>query len=617
MLAPIHHRGPDGSGIWQSGRVAFGHARLAIIDLTEAAAEPMLTADGTGVLVYNGEVYNYQELRRALQREGIQFRSSGDTEVVLQALHHWGPHRAIPQFNGMFALAYFDQRVSELWLARDRLGIKPLAVADTGDEFLFASETKALLAHTRMQPCVDNQAVTRWILGDARSPRVLFAGIESLQPGSWWKITCRGIERQQYYHVLTSVDVDRLVATSGGTPNRFVTQFSSHLRRSVKLHLASDAPLAVICSGGVDSSLIAAYTKEELPGTQGYVADVPPGGEGHQAVRVGRHLDMPIQRVFVDRNQLLRAWPDTVWHSDAPPTHASDAALLTLVRACRADGIKVLLTGEGSDELFGGYEWMYKDWSSIRSSGLGSFNPFSKTNDAREPFSSSSWMLSRISPRLRRRLTIALDTEWELLPKRCLEHLASVEPEADRAFLGYCLCSMYHHLSWILHRHDRIGMAASLEMRVPFLENEMFDFAFHLPRRAKLHRKTSKWVVKEAAAKVLPKDIVFAKKQGFPIPKSFSRGTQWLLIGGFLPELMKWPTATVNDIVASLGEDASLRFHVVSLELWGRIFFGGESPAALGETLVALAGDQSLHRRKQIVDRKGSSQKTFPAPSTA
>ncbi len=186
-------------------------------------------------------------------------------------------------------------------------------------------------------------------------------------------------------------------------------------------------------------------------------------------------------------------------------------------------------------------------------------------------------------------MAIALDANEELFPKRLLALLGSIEHQADRAFLAHNFFSLYRHLSWILHRHDRIGMAASMEMRVPFLENEMFDFAFHLPRRAKLHRGTGKWLVKKAAAEILPAEVVYAKKKGFPMPATFSRGTQGLLIEGKLAELMKWSTYTTLDIITLLGKNDALRFHVVGLELWARIFFGGEEPAALADKLMALA----------------------------
>ena len=369
MLATIAHRGPDGIGAWQEGRVALGHRRLSIIDLSEAAAQPMLTEDGRGVLVYNGEVYNYRELRRDLEQEGVKFRSAGDTEVVLRALHHWGPQRCVAQFNGMFAFAYLDRRDGALWLGRDRIGIKPLLVADTGTEFIFGSEAKALVAHPRMARRLDRYAVAQWVLWRGRTPNgTLFEGIDQLEPGALWKVANKGIEKHRYFDVVDEVDVDRLVAAANGDSAGFVTGFRTLLKKSVRLHLASDAPLAAMCSGGVDSSLIAAYAKEELPDLPAYVADIPwIDGEGDQAERVGRHLGIDVRRILVNQACFLRLWPHAVWHSDAPSTHPSDAALLAVAQACRADGIKVLLTGEGSDELFGGYDWQsatYDQWRS-------------------------------------------------------------------------------------------------------------------------------------------------------------------------------------------------------------------------------------------------------------
>ena len=590
MLAPIVHRGPDGEGVWQDGRVAFGHRRLSIIDLTEASSQPMRTPDGSGVLVYNGEIYNHRELRRDLEREGVQFRSSGDTEVLLQALHHWGPDRSVARLNGMFAFAYLDTRDGALWLARDKLGIKPLVLADTGVELIFASEAKALLAHPRMARHADRYLLAKWLLSAGRGlRRMLFAGVDELEPGSLWKVTPSGIEKRRYFEPITAVDVDRLAAASSEDPAQFVGGFRDRLQRSVALHLLSDVPLAAMCSGGVDSSLIAAYAKNHLPEVEGYVADVQwPSGEGDQAERVGRHLGIPIRRIVVDQARFLRLWPYTVWHSDVPPTHPSDTALLAVVQACRADGVKVLLTGEGSDELFGGYPWLrrtYDNWRHLRSwkqyffpdhrlKKLLRATPFSLGNAANF-----------------NRLTVALDSDRTLLPRRLMERLAPIESKADRAFLAQCLFSLHDHLSWILHRHDRIGMAASMEMRVPFLENDLIDFAFHLPRRAKLHRNTGKWLVKQAAAEVLPADVVFARKKGFPLPTAYAFGTERLLDGGMLAAFMQWPAATIGEIMVLLRGDGALLFQVVSLELWFRLYFGGATPEALGERLTSLAED--------------------------
>jgi len=606
MLAPIAHRGPDGRGIWQSGHVAFGHVRLAIIDPTEASAQPMLTGDRSGVLVYNGEVYNYRELRLELERKGVRFRTSGEVEVVLLALHHWGVEQSVKRFDGMFAFAYFDGRDRTLWLGRDRVGIKPLLVADTGKELLFGSEAKALLAHPQIEPRADLHAMTRWLLRGGRNPEeTLFEGIDTVEAGSVWRVTEQGIDRRRYFHILDALDVDRLVESATNDPMSFVDSFRDLLRQSVKLHLVSDVPLAAACSGGVDSSLITACAKSYVPDIAGYVADIPwPGGEGDQAERVGRHLGVPINRVEVDQARFLELWPRSVWHSDGPPTHPSDPALLGLALKCRADDIKVLLTGEGSDELFGGYGWLqrtYRDWVR-RYSWRRYFTGVSERERALDfaPFSMTRVSTSR---NFHHRMAIALDAEGELLPHRLLALLAPVKASADRAFLAQCLWSLYHYLPWILHRHDRIGMAASIELRVPFLENKMFDFAFHLPRRAKLHRGTGKWVIKQAAAEVLPRDIVYARKKGFPMPGRFSRGTQRLLAGGMLAELMEWPNDVTQEIVA--GIDGRLRFHAVSLELWARIFFRGEDPAALADQLAVLARRKTPRRTKGRSKKRG------------
>ena len=253
MLDAIAHRGPDDEGQWQAGGVALGSRRLAIMDLSHAAHQPAMMPDGRGVLVYNGEVYNYRDLRLELEREGAEFRSSGDTEVVLQALHRWGPERSLPRFDGMFAVAYLDRRDNALWLARDRIGIKPLVVADTGMELLFASEIRALLTHPRMARRIDMHQLFAWVLGRGLGmPKSLFSGVTAIEPGCWWKVTRSGIEKRRYFHVLDAIDVERLAAAGKGSADSFVSGFRETMRESVRRHLASDAPLATMCSGGVE-----------------------------------------------------------------------------------------------------------------------------------------------------------------------------------------------------------------------------------------------------------------------------------------------------------------------------------------------------------------------------
>lgn len=554
----------------------------------------MLSADRRGVLTYNGEIYNYPELRQDLEKEGISFVGTSDTEVLLAALHSWGPERTIPLLNGMFAFAYLDLRCGALWLARDRLGIKPLYVAETGQDLLFASEVKAILAHPGVATRVDEAALSRAFLVRRRSHDTLFAGISGMPSGSWWKVTVDGIAKHRYFDIETALDRTRLTDNHRSINLGHVTDtLRSSLQESVRIHLASDAPIAAMCSGGVDSSLIAAYAGDDRPGLVGYVAEAPVGrGEAAQASRVGRHIDVPIREVAVPREDYLRLWPVCIRHLDAPTHHHSEPALLAVARACRADGIKVLLTGEGADELFGGYAWHSaahrywrgKAWLSAVMHFLGKRSPSRQRGFPLQRPSISSRL-----HRCRSRMALAADAEREFLPRRLFESLSGIGSLSDRALAVSGLADLVEHLSWVLHRHDHMSMAASVEMRVPFLENRLIDFGMHLPRSAKLRRGQGKWALKTVALDRLPRDVVFARKKGFPIPHAYTHGTERLLLGGLLADQLQWSKATTEFIVDDLRHDTDLLFLMVGMELWLRHVVGHETSDALGETLVSYA----------------------------
>jgi acylphosphatase len=404
--------------------------------------------------------------------------------------------------------------------------------------------------------------------------------MDEVEPGSALKITPGGVENTRYFDLVGSISAERLTANSSVSLDAWPNEFRGHLQQSVKLHLASDAPVAVMCSGGVDSSLIAAYAKDELPDLQAYVADVSwPTGEGDQAARVCQHLGIPLRRVVVDQSCFLRLWSHAVWHSDASPARPSAVAVLAVARACRADGIKVVLNGEGSDELFGGYGWhqsVYGRW---------------RKRSSQKAFLHAPFLLPWSGEQISRRWMIALDADAVLMPRRLMEHLGTIEPPSDRAFLARGLFDLRYHLPWILHRLDRLGMAASIETRVPFLENGLFDFAFHLPAQAKLQQRHGKWLVKQAAAQRLPADVVFARKKGFPVPGAFSAGTEQLIAGGMLADFMEWPAEVTREIVATLSNQQTLRFQLVGLEQWFRMFFDGQTPEVLAEKLIGLADE--------------------------
>ena len=598
MLDTIRHRGPDDRGVWSDGACALGHVRLSILDLSRRGHQPMLTDDGRGVLAYNGEVYNFPELRRDLENEGVVFHSTCDAEVVLEALHRWGPTEAVPRFNGMFAFAYYDRRDDTLWLARDRVGIKSLSLSEQDGALIFCSEMKGLLAHPDVPCHIDRDGLNLFLVYERQSRRsTVFEGVESLEPGTIRRIRGKATEVTRYFQIPQCVDVGRLGRQGGVSLSDGVRDVEAALVDSVRMHLASDAPLATMCSGGVDSSLVTALAVAERPDVTAYVADVGgPASEAAQAERVGRHLGVSVQRVPIDREEFLRLWPEATWHRDSPSLHPSDGPLLAVARKCHADGVKVLLTGEGSDEIFGGYIWYAKTYRLWRKARLRSRFPW----PLRKPWS-SRWRLWRKAPhsdvpvlgqhRLRRRLMLAMAPDVELGGVAIREHLSEVEPPEDRAFLTHQLDDLCYHLGWILHRHDRIGMGASIEMRVPFLENRLINLGLHLPRRLKLRGRTCKWILKKVAERWLPRNVVYARKKGFPVSPDLYRGATGLLADGVLPDLLRWTRDQTRRMAPLVDENTDIAYQLASAEVWARIFLRGDSPAQVAERLCAVTAD--------------------------
>ncbi len=598
MMQALVHRGPDDHDSWSNNRLALGHRRLSIIDPSPAAREPMLTASGQGVLVYNGEVYNYRALRETLQAQGVVFRTVCDAEVVLEALHHWGPEKAVPLFDGMFSFAYFDARYNALWLARDRLGIKPMSVADTPERIVFASEDKAILVCNGFPRDIDRREMTLRLAWQSRdSSYSLFDRIERLPPAGLWKITDDGIEKRRFWHVLDMLDTARITGDVSSDAQHMAT-LEALLVDSAGLHCIADAGVATACSSGVDSGLITALAKRFRPELHGYVVDPQLGrSEVEDAERTGRHVGVPLRRVPVDRNRFFELWPRVIWHLESDGWHASHVALLALAEQCRADGIKVLLTGEGADELFGGYALqassmkMWRDWSWPRRL-LHSKRSLDRRfeHQRRAPYRLSA---GAGSTKDRSMVLRALSPELNFLQTEIFDRLDPVTPPGDRAFLGSCLYDLYSHLQDLLHRHDRLSMAASVELRVPFLENRLIDFAIHLPRRQKYRDKTGKWLLRQVAQKHIPRQNVQARKIGFAMSSQFSAGTETLLRGGLLRDALKWPAANVEDMIQFARREEPSRLRLVGMELFLRLHAGGETMGTLTEALYAAAQDRS------------------------
>jgi asparagine synthase (glutamine-hydrolysing) len=588
MATAIAHRGPDDAGSWSDDRVAFAHRRLAIVDPTPASRQPLATA---GVLVYNGEVYNHRDLRGELARDGCPVAGTGDTPVVAAALRHWGPDRAVRAFDGMFALAWYDPAAATLWLARDRLGIKSLSVARHAERLYLASEDKAVLAVPGFPRRLDvHGIVQRFAQLNPDNRSSLLMDIRRLPPGALWRVTAQGIDEATWWDA-----IDSLVPGRPGEGDQAATdRAEALLRASVARHTVADVPVAIALSGGVDSGLVAAFARAPRPDVTAYVVD-PVGGdsEAPAAAATAARLGVPLARVPLDRAGFFAGWPRMVWHLESDGWSASRVALLVLAERCRADGNRVLLAGEGADELFGGYHWhaasgrawrwLDPPWTWFRAART---RARSVARRRGAPFLQS---LGKADGDEQERLQLALGPATGLLQARILDRLAPLPSAVDRAVIGSALFDLYTHLQDLLVRHDRIAMAAAVELRVPFLQNDLIDFAMHLPARQRQRGRTGKWLLRQVAMRHLPAANVAAPKRGFDLPATLSAGAERVVRGGLLPDVLRWSAAETDAIVARAAARTRLRMRVVGMELFLRLYLGGESPDVLTDRLLRAA----------------------------
>ncbi|MEN0041447.1 MAG: asparagine synthase (glutamine-hydrolyzing) [Pseudomonadota bacterium] len=567
MGEALVHRGPDGEGIWSDEGVALGHRRLAIRDPGSSSAQPMVSASGNGVLSYNGELYNAEALRQALEAEGAVFETTGDTEIVLQALERWGTD-ALPRFDGMFALAYFDNKTRQLLLARDRMGIKPLLLMHREEDVLFASEAKAFGAIDRLK--IHDVGVAQW-LTEPRSPlHRLYRGCSALPPGGM--VTFDGSEESHntFFQLLDHVSVPRILSAKD-KDKAIVDTVDRALRDSVDSHLVSDVPVTVFCSGGIDSSLLTAFAKDRSPDMEAYVADVGgPNSEVGRARTVADHLGVKLNTIPVTPDMFMERWREASAACDGPICDPNYIPLLLLTERCQADGYKVVLTGEGADELFVGYRWHRATWKRWRSiEGLRGLIKGSRQRRSRKatlerhPFAYMDG-----SKAGRHGAWASLNAQQLSDQRRILDHLETLPLASDRAVLAHALHDMEHHLGWLLHRHDSLGMANSVEVRVPFLSNGLIDLATHLPRHMKMRGSVNKWVLKQVAKRYLPPSIVQAPKIGFYVPPDHAHSSEAVLKGGQVMDWLRLPQRQQDAFIEALPSQPLLRFQLVSLEFW-------------------------------------------------
>ncbi|HSW65011.1 MAG TPA: asparagine synthase (glutamine-hydrolyzing) [Dissulfurispiraceae bacterium] len=522
------HRGPDDAGMFINGSVALGHRRLSIIDLS-SGHQPMTNEDGSVVIVYNGELYNYLDLRSELIEKGHVFATRSDTEVIVHAYEEFG-EGCLEHFRGMFAFAIWDGRKRRLFAARDRLGKKPLYYARWGDTFLFASEIKALLAHPDARREVDDESLDlyfgfRFVPG----PRTMFRGIAKLQPGHMLVLAGSEVRTKRYW------DIDK-ISTRAISLDEAQEGFVSLLKESVRLRLMSEVPLGVFLSGGVDSSAIVAMMSEIVPGpiktfSVGY-ADDAAENEFEYARMVATRYQTDHHEFRLTADDFFGFLPKLLWHLDEPIADASTIPLFYISQLAK-EHVTVVLSGEGADELLGGY-YIYKKMLLIDTlralpgasllAGLAAGAASVVGNRKAERY--ASLMREPLEDRYAGVAGALSDAERTALfgGRKPASRAAVTRPYYERVKQREPLNRMLYLDTkvWLpddlLMKADKMTMATSVELRVPFLDHKLVEYAASLPVSYKIHGNETKYLLKRAMESRLPREVLYRPKKGFPVP---------------------------------------------------------------------------------------------------
>ena len=537
------HRGPDDEGFFVEENVGLAMRRLSIIDV-KSGHQPLANENRDVWIVFNGEIYNHAELRVDLESKGHQYRTRSDTESIVHLYEQYGQD-CVKHLRGMFAFVIWDRRKRVLFAARDRLGIKPFYYRWDGKSFLFGSEIKTILAYPGVDPEFDRSTLAEYLtFGYLTGPQTMYAGIRKLMPGHTLELSEGGQPRiERYWDLSGKVD---------GTPlshNFYVRTYREKLESAVRSHLMSDVPLGVFLSGGLDSSAVAALTAK-IRGAQIQTFAVGYGEEQFSelpyARQVAAHIRSDHHEVRMSREEFFESLPRLIWHEDEPIVWPSSVSLYYVARLARRK-VTVVLTGEGSDETLAGYT-RYA-WTLLNSK-------MDRTYRRLTPAFLRSWLRKGIgsaplSASLHRKLehtflmrdggswpSFYFDNFYsafsasefaELLTPEALEasgeaYKGSMEPwEHSSGDLLHRLLytDINSYLIELLMKQDQMSMAASIESRVPFLDHPLVEFTARIPANEQIKGMAGKFILKEAVEDLLPHDIIYRQKMGFPTPWAY------------------------------------------------------------------------------------------------
>ena len=622
MRDVITHRGPDDEGIFIDGPVGLGHRRLSIVDVA-AGHQPMSNEDGSLYITYNGEVYNHADFREGLEARGHIYQTHCDTETILHLYEEYGEN-CVEHLRGMFAFAIWDRNRKELFIARDRLGVKPLYYVHSDDgSFYFASEIKALLEARAVTPELNFAAFSDYLANHATSgEETLFMHVKRLMPGHTLIWRDGKITIKKYWDV-SFVNASRYKRSD----QDYIAEWGELFRKSVQLRLMADVPLGMFLSGGIDSSAIAAVMStlvDEPIKTFSVAFAEREANELEYARLVARAFKTDHHEVVISPDQFFEALPELIWHEDEPLAHPSSVALY-FVSELASRHVKVVLTGEGSDELMAGYARYHK---TILNLSLGErYNrmvPASVRDLVRGRIAGMSG--SKLQRTFLNRSTdlesIYFDNfavfprsdQEQLLTRETIDRTGGIDPylgvrrvladtDAKSLLDRLLYADIKTYLHELLMKQDQMSMAASVESRVPFLDHKLVEFTSSLPEKLKLHRSTTKYVLRQSMKGVLPDQILTRPKMGFPVPiGAWFRGAYAKVLDEYVLSSRAQDRGIFNSDYArklvsqhQRGEanHSERLWSLVNLEMWLRRFIDGEDMSAgwkpAGETVLASA----------------------------
>lgn len=605
MAEVLTHRGPDEAGYFLEPPAFLAHRRLSIIDLA-AGHQPMSNEDGQLWIVFNGEIFNHQALRPKLEAAGHKYRTRCDTETILHAYEEYGPE-CVCHLRGMFAFAIWDRQRQRLFCARDRLGKKPFYYFWDGRLFAFASEIKALLEHPRIHARLNGSALAEYLaFGYLSGEETLFGGIRKLLPGH---VLTLDLGAQPGLHIQQYWDVPPPGQHPHTSEQEWIEETRRRLEEAVRLRLMSDVPLGMFLSGGVDSSAIAGLMKSMVDGpvetfsvgyTETAYSELPNARQVAEALGTSHH------EVVIGMEEFFQALPRLVWHEDEPIAWPSSVSLYFVSRLA-ATRVKVVLTGEGSDELFAGYSryGFYLRQAPLAKAYAGVPEPLRRA--IRSVLAHSRLLRADLRRKALHTLlgrepdlgSLYLDNFYCAFSRQELQAwLACPANDAHLAFLRYwqaapgssLLDRMLYvdqktYLVELLMKQDQMSMACSIESRVPFLDHPLVEFAASIPPHLKLRAREGKYILKKAVEGLLPQEIIYRRKMGFPTPlRAWLRDPRAEELFAFLQRkdgllascLDLQQLETLLNRHRRGEEDGTDRlWRLLTLQLWGELFLTG------------------------------------------